>query len=498
MNFKTLMLAGLAMSMLAACSQNDELANGTGEGGDVYMSLSIEMPNTGMSSRVIDESGEKNEGTTEEQKVTNLLLLVYQENGTLECNELFSADHLTPNAPKADVNKATTYTLKEPVSVTTGKKKVVVIVNPSEKFKNGVALTKMREMETLEADDVKAISTNNKFMMTNANPTANQDNNGTDLTKEKNPMNDGDFYLDGSVALEVTGSHTKENPASVTIPVERVVAKIEDVTTTYEITVKEGNKVESPTAIGNPGDIVTFNKVALINGNKKFYPIKKIRQQGDNTNDYVVDPNFVDQTENTKNDFYANTFNAASFENTNDLIKDLKTDNRAVFYTLENTMIKDEQKNGYTTGLYYQATYQLKDGKKGDNIYSYGGNLYTFDQLKGAAKSLGINWNESWADETTGIDDFAKVGIKKYEKGICYYTYWIRHIDNGENKIMGPMEFAVVRNNWYKMEINSVKGIGENVPTNPDPETPDETVDSYLNIQVKVLPWVVRNNLIDF
>lgn len=63
---------------------------------------------------------------------------------------------------------------------------------------------------------------------------------------------------------------------------------------------------------------------------------------------------------------------------------------------------------------------------------------------------------------------------------------------------MGPMEFAVVRNNYYQMEINSVKGIGDYKPIDPNPETPDEEVDSYLDVKVKVLPWIVRKNKIDF
>ena len=63
---------------------------------------------------------------------------------------------------------------------------------------------------------------------------------------------------------------------------------------------------------------------------------------------------------------------------------------------------------------------------------------------------------------------------------------------------MGVMVFAVVRNNHYQMTINSVKGIGENLPTNPEITDPDEETDSFLDVKVKVLPWVVRQNNIDF
>ncbi|EJW94799.1 hypothetical protein EVA_17098 [gut metagenome] len=60
------------------------------------------------------------------------------------------------------------------------------------------------------------------------------------------------------------------------------------------------------------------------------------------------------------------------------------------------------------------------------------------------------------------------------------------------------MEFAVVRNNYYKMSIKSVKEIGEHKPVNPDPTVPDATDKGYLDVKVKVLPWTVRDNKIDF
>lgn len=85
----------------------------------------------------------------------------------------------------------------------------------------------------------------------------------------------------------------------------------------------------------------------------------------------------------------------------------------------------------------------------------------------------------------------------------CYYIYWNRHNDNGKNTIMGPMEFATVRNNIYKLRVKTVNKLGH--PGNPaddpdptDPDDPDEKDSFYCEIVCEVLDWEVRVNDIEF
>lgn len=85
----------------------------------------------------------------------------------------------------------------------------------------------------------------------------------------------------------------------------------------------------------------------------------------------------------------------------------------------------------------------------------------------------------------------------------CYYYYWNRHNDNGFNGIMGPMEFAVVRNNVYKLAVTKINDLGhprisENDPHKPGPDTPDEDESVYIEVASEILPWVVRVNNIEF
>lgn len=100
--------------------------------------------------------------------------------------------------------------------------------------------------------------------------------------------------------------------------------------------------------------------------------------------------------------------------------------------------------------------------------------------------------------------DFAEGSDYKSGWGYyCYYYYWNRHNDNEKAGIMGPMEFAVVRNNVYKLWVSKISRLGhprllENDPNPPTPDTPDESNELYISVQCQVQPWEVRINEIVF
>lgn len=88
-------------------------------------------------------------------------------------------------------------------------------------------------------------------------------------------------------------------------------------------------------------------------------------------------------------------------------------------------------------------------------------------------------------------------------KFYCYYIYYNRHNDNGKLTEMGPMEFATVRNNIYKLSVAHVNRLGHpgdpnDDPDPEDPNTPDEKDNFYCKIECIVLDWEVRLNDIEF
>lgn len=88
----------------------------------------------------------------------------------------------------------------------------------------------------------------------------------------------------------------------------------------------------------------------------------------------------------------------------------------------------------------------------------------------------------------------AGTAINFYDDGICYYPYWIRHANNDDENVMGVMEFGIVRNNIYELQVQSVSGLGLSGIDVPDPEEPVETDDFLFNVVLYVRDWVVRSN----
>ena len=70
----------------------------------------------------------------------------------------------------------------------------------------------------------------------------------------------------------------------------------------------------------------------------------------------------------------------------------------------------------------------------------------------------------------------ARYGLHTYADGVCYYTHWIRHSNNNDPS-KGIMEYAIVRNNVYKLRISDIYGLGKDIPYEPpfDPEPVDPT-----------------------
>ena len=119
------------------------------------------------------------------------------------------------------------------------------------------------------------------------------------------------------------------------------------------------------------------------------------------------------------------------------------------------------------------------------------------NDFRKAATSAGFTLYQASDDAQTDAEKNAGVGY------YFYYYYWNRHNDNEQPGTMGPMEFAVVRNNVYKLAVTGIAKLGHpritgNDPDPVDPDDPNEKGDAYLTVSVEVLPWVVRENNIEF
>lgn len=61
-------------------------------------------------------------------------------------------------------------------------------------------------------------------------------------------------------------------------------------------------------------------------------------------------------------------------------------------------------------------------------------------------------------------DILADYGTRTYENATCYYTWWIRHANDGKDEENGTMEYAIVRNNIYELNVTKISSLGGYIP----------------------------------
>ena len=300
----------------------------------------------------------------------------------------------------------------------------------------------------------------------------------------------------------------------------------------------------------NAGLSVTLTHAAIINQSKEFYMLRRAYENGNAgtitigypelASNYVVDTDWEAKTTayTGKNyatvaanyDAHLSTPNSWTWKALSSLTEDDNWtgtdggstgitpapthgygDYKIFGYAKENTLPDVEsQVNGLSTGIVFKG--KLSGDKiteaAGADIYAFDGKLYgTWADVVDAKESsealkyyVGVFGNEIDEEEYASL---ATAGFTRYAavNGVynVYYYYWNRHNDNKDNKAMGAMEFAVVRNNVYKLCVDYITKLGHPAPGQPDPdpvdpEDPNESGEYYFGVSVKVVPWVVRVN----
>ncbi len=79
-------------------------------------------------------------------------------------------------------------------------------------------------------------------------------------------------------------------------------------------------------------------------------------------------------------------------------------------------------------------------------------------------------------------------GVRTYEGATCYYTWWVRHSNDNNDDAKGIMEYAIVRNNIYKLTVNSIYSLGGEVPGEDENIILDVYVNDWLLLDSETLP----------
>lgn len=101
------------------------------------------------------------------------------------------------------------------------------------------------------------------------------------------------------------------------------------------------------------------------------------------------------------------------------------------------------------------------------------------DETFGYSRVAGAGATIDQDSHDTQAELLAAGDIRTYRHSECYYTWFIKHAEDGDDEAQGVMEYGIVRNNIYKLKVNSVKGLGSIVP--------DE--DNQLRVSVYVRNW---------
>lgn len=127
------------------------------------------------------------------------------------------------------------------------------------------------------------------------------------------------------------------------------------------------------------------------------------------------------------------------------------------------------------------------------------------------AGGTALSANAKYTDILTAVNSAVK-NITKYVGGYVYYPVRIKHFGdeltpwaqaydatittgkiypatNKEERYLG--RYGVVRNNWYELEVNSIKGIGYAVIP-PAKNVPDDVLDQYISVKINILSWAKR------
>lgn len=132
--------------------------------------------------------------------------------------------------------------------------------------------------------------------------------------------------------------------------------------------------------------------------------------------------------------------------------------------------------SGYNTWLSKQAEGKA-DADAVTNASSLAWDQYMLTECGYSKDADGVKLDQNGKVTRTAL---RPTGVHTYEDATCYYTWWVRHSNDGQDDTNGVMEYAIVRNNIYKLKVNSIYSLGGDIPQDKD---------NNLVIEVYVKDW---------
>lgn len=535
-------LAALLLTTWSACSDDTDIPGGENpEEARAYTTVTIAVPNGVAETRAgttadTDDDNTTEAGSEDEYKVKTANLYLFPGGagssfGSATLKEIISINQFTQMTASTADAKTIVWTSKK-TALTPGDYRIYIVVNGTvngvtDGSKNSLTEADFLAKTTADATGVIAAVPEAGLVMASRSPKSDN-------------MNTLPY---------IAQTITKDPEQTIAATVERMMGKITvtagganvasaaNVYTSFSTTV---------TAIGNITNI-TLKGYYVVNARKEGYYFRHVDKESTATNPlteanygnsttslpYVVDPKTYSKTYSGTPAALAGSYatwylqgsgafdllSFGSFGGTYTAMPGYSSaaaETKVAAYCYENTMLKEKQKNGYTTGIVFKAEIapskmmQKKSGADGveesstftgmSEIFYHSGIFYKdITALKEAGVLLADGTTSSSASGAPA--DLKKNDVQCFKKGsddgkfICYYPYWIKHIPS-ENVAEDVMEFGIVRNNVYKVTVTGIQGVGKDGVTEDiitDTETDDPTT-VLLNVKLSIKPWTVRTN----
>ncbi|MDB8996114.1 Mfa1 family fimbria major subunit [Parabacteroides distasonis] len=499
----------LFFALLSACSDYrlEELGEDNGgEPGKAWLTLTISLPFEAAARSSTGSQGEAGEGTeaatSDESRVEDAYVILGKMvegiNRPLKISHLFHVKDFMQIGNNSSLWQST-------IECEPGHYRVAVIANPGKRIATKEAFGQFNNLPVdwnklgmhyvdfgggEGFDDLKQIWTDGYFLMStayNGNPKAYDVNmtagEQSYLTMEVQRACARFDYKKGketygfSMAVDVPAPEVGQQDNNISVTLTH--AALMNVSKAFNL-FKLISPDEKP---GTPVDFYSFET----NGNYVYdgdWGFKRM---------CLLDPRLSDRLFFYSSEHLADTLDYTS-------LADYGTESyKRLFYCSENTLpgIK-AQINAISTAVVFKGYFKV-ERVTAESLYYYNRALYTsLDKLKEALGDNGIDLTDS-SDK-----NLAALGVVRYIKNKedgnypVWYTYWNRHNDNNNPNEMGIMEFAVVRNNIYRLVVNSISSLGLPQPPyeianpwKPAGKTPDE-VPSLIDVTVEVNEWKER------
>lgn len=485
MNLLVMSLVSAAALSFSSCSSDDLASGGTQSQADgVYMTLKISGATShGTRTGVTADKTTTENGNEAESTITEGMMYIYEGN-TCVFKKLITKDMFKTQPSQTAAGVTNPIKVAVTGAITTGKKYDVYFLANRTNVDNPIAATSIFTSTTGGAD----FATEKTFVMFN--------------------QNDGTKAAAHSTVEFTDAAKSEATPAHATeIKLDRVVARIDNPTIKEGVTVTPATDTKTSINVADVVAGITYEGYAASNLNNNSYVMQNWDKKfetltvkwGEAANKYYQPKSSFGTLYKGENLDKFSKNNTYAFENTTTDVNEATAIYFKVKVALTETAkaasdFKDGTFYRYDGRLYTSIKAIFDDAARGTIVNPF--NLLTVDEVLSKIKDASTG--KLTENEETLATFRQTYKIEVYRQGIMYYRWAIS--DNAYKPFIASETthtYSVLRNSIYRLTVNKISEIGKDVPNGPEPNDPEKNPNYYMNVTVKINPWVLNTKDIE-